>query len=89
MKTLEEFVKEINASEELQKEIAELKDKASLEAFLKVHGCNATVDEFAEFVETKKEGEIGDEAAENVSGGLWCRSIMKNPTNPWRDQVFR
>ena len=69
MKSLEEFVKELNASKELQKEFAEIKDKAALEAFLKAHGCDATADEFAKFVASATEGEISDDAAGDVAGG--------------------
>ena len=70
MKTIEEFVKEINRSKELQKAFGEIKDQASLEAFLKEHGCDATADEFAKFVQSNSEGEISDEAAQGVAGGF-------------------
>ena len=79
MKTAEEFVKEINASKELQKEFAEIKEKAALEAFLKAHGCDATADEFLKFAKSADEGELNDESAGQVTGGGL----------PWRDQVFR
>ena len=68
MKTAEEFVKEISVSEELQKAAQEIKDKASLEAFLKANGCSATADEFLKFIAAKVEGEISDENAAKVSG---------------------
>ena len=75
MKTVEEFVKEINASEKLQKEIAEIKDKASLEGFLTKNGCDATAEEFAKFVETSGEGEISDETAGEIAGGIWLGTM--------------
>ena len=69
MKTLEEFVKEINASEELKKEILALEDQASLEAFLKKNGCNATAEEFVKAM-TPAEGELSDNDAGSVAGGV-------------------
>ena len=71
MKTLEAFVKEINESEELKNALKEIKDKDSLEAFLKKNGCDATAKEFAEFAKSQGEGEIGDDVAAAVSGGSW------------------
>ena len=69
MKTLEEFVKEINASEELKKEILALEDQASLEAFLKKNGCSATVEEFLGAM-APAEGELADDDAKSVAGGV-------------------
>ncbi len=69
MKTIEELYKEINASEELQKAVSEIKDKTSLTDFLKKHGCDASAEEFVKFVKSQSEGEIGDDAAEAAAGG--------------------
>ena len=69
MKTVQEFVNEINASAELKAAIKEIKDKASLDEFLKKNGCGATADEFAAFFKSQGEGEIGDDAAEAAAGG--------------------
>ena len=75
MKTVEEFVKEINSSEKLQKELAEIKDKASLEVFLQKNGCGATAEEFAKFVAKSDEGEISDETAGEIAGGIWLGTM--------------
>ena len=72
MKTIEELYKEINASEELQKAVSEIKDKEAMAEFLKQHGCEASVEEFGKFVKAQREGEIGDDEVEAVAGGfLW------------------
>ena len=81
MKTAEEFVKEINESKELQKAIGEIKDKASFEAFLKDHDCDATADEFVKFVKSHAEGEIGDETAESITGGWGVWFSMHSKTD--------
>ena len=70
MKTLEEFVKEISTSEDLQKALKEIKDNASLEAILKKNGCGASADEFAKFVRAQSEGEIDDDESSAVAGGI-------------------
>ena len=69
MKTVEEFAKEIIGSAELQKELTEIKDKTSLEEFLKKNDCGATVEEFVKFVQANGEGEIDDNAAGEIAGG--------------------
>ena len=73
MKTIEEMYNEINASEELKKAVSDIKDKETFADFLKEHGCEASVDEFVKFVESQREGEIGDDEAGAVAGGrfLW------------------
>ena len=77
MKTSAEFAEEINGSKELLAELKEIKDKASLQAFLKANGCTATAEEFAEYIKSQSEGEIGDDAAEDVAGGR--RTISEKP----------
>ena len=81
MKTIEEFAKEISGSEELQKAVKEIKDKASFEAFLKANGCSATADEFVKFVKSQAEGEIGDETAESITGGWGVWFSMHSKTD--------
>ena len=82
MKTIEEMYKEINASDELKKAIAEIKDMASLEAFLKGKGCETTADELAKFIESQCEGELGDDMAAAAAGGYrapdWRRFLPKD-----------
>ena len=81
MKTTEEFAKEISGSKELQEAVKEIKDKASLEAFLKANGCAATADEFVKFVKSQAEGEIGDETAESITGGWGVWFSMHSKTD--------
>ena len=69
MKTIEELYKEINTSEELKKSVSEIKDKTTLADFLKKHGCEASVDEFAEYIRSQGEGEIGDDEAAAAAAG--------------------
>ena len=76
---MEEFLKEIDVSAELQQAIVQIRDKAALGEFLKEHGCKATADEFTQFIHAQGEGEISDELAEQAAGGGL----------PWKDQVFR
>ena len=71
MKTIEELYNEINASEELQKAVSEIKDKEAFADFLKEQGCEASVDEFEKFVKSQTEGEISDEDVGAVAGGGW------------------
>ena len=69
MKTVEELIKEIEGSQELQKAMAEINDAADLDEFLKKNGCAATADEFMKFVESQAEGEIADDAVAEIAGG--------------------
>ena len=69
MKTVEELYNEISASEELQKAVSQISDQTAFADFLKEHGCEATVEEFADFVRSQAEGEIGDDAAAEAAGG--------------------
>ena len=74
MKTLEQFIKEINASKELQEELKNLKNKDAVAAFLKKHDCSATAEELAEAIKVKAEngqGELSDDEASAASGGIW------------------
>lgn len=69
MKTLEEFIKEIESSEELKEELKNASDEM-LESFLKKHDCKSTAKEFVDFAKAQAEGEIGDDDAGAVAGGL-------------------
>ena len=74
MKTLEEFIKEINASKELQKELKSVKGIEAAEGFLKKYDCGATAEELSEFINSQindGQGELSDDEACSVSGGIW------------------
>ncbi len=82
MKTIEELIKEISVSKELQEEFQAVKDMETAEAFLKKNECEATVEEFWSKL---SEGELSDEAAEIISGGCWSptyRSPQAIPPKP-------
>ncbi len=69
MKTLKEFVKEIEGSEELLKEFEAIKNKDEAAEFLKKYDCTATLEEFVDFLNSQSEGELSDIDVENVAGG--------------------
>ena len=78
MKTIEEFIKEIEGSAELQAALKAIKDKDALAAFLKKNDVDGTVDDFGKAIQAQAEaeGEITDDAAEAVAGGGFFRSII-------------
>ena len=72
MKTVEDFIKEIDSSDELQNEIKAIKDKDAFEAFLKKNDVEGTVEDFGRALHvtsSSTEGEISDEEAEAAAGG--------------------
>lgn len=71
MKTIDEFIKEIEGSVALQDEIRTINDKDALAAFLKKNDVDGTVEDFGKAIQAKAEaeGELSDEAAEAVAGG--------------------
>lgn len=69
MKTIEEFIKEIEGSDALLKELEAIEDKDAAAAFLKKHDCGATAEEFGKALKALSEGEISDDAAESAAGG--------------------
>ena len=77
MKTVEELFKEIDTSKDLQNEITSIGKGqfAELEAFLKKHDCEASAEEFIEFLKKQKpskaEGELTDDDVDAVAGGRW------------------
>ena len=71
MKTIEEFIKEIESSADLQNELKAIKDKDALAAFLKKNDVDGTVEEFGKALKKQSEGELADDAAEAVAGGGW------------------
>ena len=75
---LKELMKEIDASTELQEILKNLKDASAVEEFLKKHDCAATVKEFAESIKSQRkdsQGELSDDEASEVSGGVWATSF--------------
>ena len=81
MKTIQDFIKEIEGSAALQDELKAIKDKNALAEFLKKNDVEGTVEGFAEAVKAAagSEGELSDEAAEAVAGGgflAFLKSIL-------------
>ena len=79
MKTIEEFIKEIESSETLKNELKAIKDKDALAAFLKKYDVDGTVEDFGKALKSKAEaeGELADDAAEAVAGGAWYDFVLR------------
>ena len=75
MKTMEELLKEIDGSKELQGEFDKIDSADEMEGFLKKQNCGATVKEFIEFLKSRFEGSISDDDLEFATGGA------NNPRN--------
>ena len=71
MKTLQELYNEVIQSDELKKEFLEAGKNGTAEAFLKAHGCDATLDEIKAFLEDlmKSDKELSADELENAAGG--------------------
>ncbi len=72
MKTVEALYKEIAESKELQNELKAASDEM-LKAFLKKHDCDASVEDFTEYAKSQEEGELEDNDAEAIVGGIYYR----------------
>lgn len=73
MKTVEEFIEEIESTETLPNELKGIKDKDALSGFLKKNDVGTTAEEFVKAFKAKKEaeGEITDDDVKVVAGGGW------------------
>ena len=71
MKTLQELYSEVLKSEELKKSFTDAVQNDKVEDFLKANGCEASKEEFTEFLKEQqaKTGEISDDELGNVAGG--------------------
>ena len=69
MKTIEEFIKEIEGSAALQDELKAIEDKDAAAAFLKKYDCGGSAEEFGKALMALSEGEISDNAADSAAGG--------------------
>ena len=73
MKTLNEFYKELEGSEELLKELGAIENEEALAEFIRKNECEASVEEFlgglTGEISEEASGEISDDEAENVAGG--------------------
>ena len=70
MKTLETLYEEVMKSETLKKEFLEAaKAKETVEAFVKNHGSDASLEELQVFMKEKAMLTISDEEVDSVAGG--------------------
>ena len=79
MKTIDEFIKEIEGSADLQNEIKAIKDKDALSAFLKKNDVEGTAEDFVKAVKAKRsaEGPLPDESVDAVAGGVQAGDIFR------------
>ena len=75
MKTVQDFIKETEGNTALKSELKAINERDALADFLRKNGVEATVEEFAEALKASisdgNEGELSDDVAESVAGGLW------------------
>ena len=69
MKTIQDFIKEIEGSAALQDELKAIEDRDAAAAFLKKNDVDGTVEDFGKALMALSEGEISDNAAESAAGG--------------------
>ncbi|MBR4575984.1 MAG: hypothetical protein IKO25_02165 [Clostridia bacterium] len=71
MKTIQELYNEIMANQELKAQFIEAANAGKQEAFLKEHGCEATLEEVAAFLKEKSEQDapLALDELENAAGG--------------------
>ncbi len=89
--TLQEMYDKVMASEELKSSFAEAaQDKEKLNEWLKANGSDATAEQVAEFLKSKRtSGEVSDDELENVAGGYDStnRPLMSAPNENERDPI--
>jgi hypothetical protein len=88
MKTIEEFIREIESSEELQNELKEINSKEAADEFLKKHDCGATAGEFGKALNARSEGALDDDLSESAAGGLDANTTFPAPTLPFNYPYF-
>ena len=79
MKTIQVLYDEIMANQELKEKFLEAAKAGKQEAFLKEHGCEATMEEVAEFLKAKtdEDAPLSLDELENSAGGA-CKNTMNN-----------
>lgn len=95
MKTVKDFIEEIEESEILKNELKAIKDKGEAEAFLRKYDVGGTVDAFGKAIKarTKNEGELADNDVKAVAGGgssfMWGLPIAVVPEDPYPQDLPR
>ena len=81
MKTIRELYDEIMANKELKARFIEAGQAGKVEAFLKEHGCEATMEEVSAFMKEKseKDAPLSLDELENSAGGT-CNKKTWNET---------
>ena len=71
MKTIQELYSEVMGSQELKEQFIEAAKAGKQEAFLKEHGCEATMEEVQAFLEAKQseDAPLSFDELENAAGG--------------------
>ena len=71
MKTIQELYNEVMENQELKEKFIEAANAGKQEAFLKEHGCDATLEEVAAFLKAKSEEDapLSINELENSAGG--------------------
>ena len=80
MKTIEDFIKEIEGSEALQNELRDIKDDKALAVFLENNAYGISVEAFVKAMKARSGGEISEEEAEVAAGGI---SPMRDEPHLW------
>ncbi len=80
MKTIEEFIRQIEGSADLRDELKAVGDRDALAAFLGRYDVEGTAEDFGKAVQAKAgaEGELSDDNAEAVAGGReWWKVLCR------------
>ena len=79
MKAIEEFIKDIEGSADLQNDIKNIKDQDALAEFLKKNDVEGTAEDFVKAVKAKRsaEGSLPDESVDAVAGGVQAGDIFR------------
>ena len=79
MKTIRELYDEVMANPEMKDSFVEAAKAEKLEAFLKEHGCEATMNEVAAFLKAKAEEDVplSMDELENSAGGACNKTTVK------------
>ena len=86
MKTIRELYAEVMADESLRREYMAAEESGREEEFMRAHGCAATAEELAQFIENaggddfggRASGELSDDELDDIAAGRKCGTLYKN-----------
>lgn len=85
MKTFKDLFGEIIASDDLKKAYEDAVNANTVEAFLKDHGCEATLEDIQSFFKEQGVMEMTDDQLSAVAGGTFIDpSVYESVCIPWR-----